>query len=114
MHETARMAASCMAPLLRLRFSHTFVGSTSHCSSMGIWMPNRKLIRKVKRRRRNKHHIRTDVSEADLLLAERKQKRRADRPRALSVHDVHVADQVFQWRNRDENIADGIRHLRPP
>ncbi len=34
-----------------------------------------------------------------------------DRPTTLPLRDIHVADKVFQWRNRAENIARSIGQL---
>jgi ParB-like nuclease family protein len=63
-------------------------------------------------RKRRLRAIRSNVSEVDLLGIEKKQKRRADRPQALALADINVADKVFQWRNRDENLAQSAHHLK--
>ena len=42
----------------------------------------------------------------------RTEKRREDRPLTLRFKDIHVADQVFQWRIREDNLAADIAHIR--
>ena len=64
-----------------------------------------------KRERTNKQAIAYSVTEADLLSIEQKEQRRIDRPPTLPLRDIHLADQVFQWRNRQENIVRSIEHL---
>jgi len=63
------------------------------------------------RRRRRLRVISSNLTEADLLKIEKAGKRRADRPSTLSLREIHVADKVFQWRNRGDNIAESINHL---
>jgi hypothetical protein len=63
------------------------------------------------KRRVSKRPITSEVSETDLLCIEREQKRRKDRPVTLPLRDIHVADQVFQWRNRAENLVRSMGHL---
>ena len=65
----------------------------------------------MKQKTRRPKRANSDVSEADLLKIERTKARRMDRPRTLPLSEVHVADKVFQWRNRNENIAPSMRHL---
>lgn len=38
--------------------------------------------------------------------------RRRDRPRTLKFKKLNVADKVFQWRQRNENLAADINHIR--
>jgi ParB-like chromosome segregation protein Spo0J len=54
----------------------------------------------------------SNVTEADLLEIEKSQKRRSDRPSALTLKEINLADKVFQWRNLNENIAASTDHLR--
>lgn len=54
--------------------------------------------------------VTSNVSEGDLLRIEKTKDRRMDRPKLLPLSDIHVADEVFQWRNRNRNIAPSIRH----
>jgi|SRR5262245_22150810 len=64
------------------------------------------------RRGQQRRAITTKLTEADLLNIERTQKRRSDRPAALTLREIHVADKVFQWRNREENIAQSVNHRK--
>jgi hypothetical protein len=48
----------------------------------------------------------------DLVERERNETRRLDRPRALTFRNIHVADKVFQWRIREDNLAADIAHIR--
>jgi ParB-like chromosome segregation protein Spo0J len=35
-----------------------------------------------------------------------------ERPRGLTFRNIHVADKVFQWRIREDNLAADITHIR--
>jgi hypothetical protein len=54
----------------------------------------------------------TSVDAEQLEKRARTEKRREDRPRTLRFKDIHVADQVFQWRIRDDNLAADIAHIK--
>ena len=54
----------------------------------------------------------TSVDVEQLAKRARTEKRREDRPLTLRFKDIHVADQVFQWRIREDNLAADIAHIR--
>lgn len=62
--------------------------------------------------RRLKRLRTSNVTKEDLLAIEASKKRRADRPKALALNEIHLADKVFQWRNLNENIAASVDHLK--
>ena len=59
-----------------------------------------------------KARISSGVEVKDLVERARTEKRRLDRPRALTFRNIHVADRVFQWRIREDNLAADIAHIR--
>jgi hypothetical protein len=62
-------------------------------------------------KRRRRSQAGSSITEADLLQIEKTEKRRADRPKGLSLGRIHLAENVFQWRNRNENIVQSDSHL---
>jgi ParB-like nuclease family protein len=54
----------------------------------------------------------TSITAEQLAKSARTEIRREDRPRTLRFKDIYVADQVFQWRIRDDNLAADIAHIR--
>jgi len=61
-------------------------------------------------KRRRRSQAGSSITEADLLQIEKTEKRRADRPKGLSLGRIHLAENVFQWRNRNENIVQSDSH----
>lgn len=59
-----------------------------------------------------KARISSSLEVKDLVERARTEKRRTDRPRALTFRNIHVADRVFQWRIREDNLAADIAHIR--
>ena len=59
-----------------------------------------------------KARISSGVEVKDLVERARTETRRTDRPRALTFRNIHVADRVFQWRIREDNLAADIAHIR--
>lgn len=54
--------------------------------------------------------IRSKTTLQDLLQVEATKPRKTDRPDALPPRSFKVADQVFQWRLREENLRDDEKH----
>lgn len=63
-------------------------------------MTTRELIRKT-----------ADVRERTLKHLEDNEERRQDRPTELSLGDIHVANEVFQWRLPDEDMLEDNRFV---
>ena len=59
-----------------------------------------------------KARISSGVELKDLVGRARTEKSRLDRPRALTFRNIHVADKVFQWRIREDNLAADVAHIR--
>jgi len=63
------------------------------------------------RKKTRRRTISSAITEADLLKIEKTEKRRMDRPKGLPLRGIHLAENVFQWRNRNENIVQSENHL---
>jgi hypothetical protein len=54
----------------------------------------------------------SEITLEELLAAEQTQQRITQRPQQLRMQLINVADQVFQWRQLDLNLAEDERHSR--
>lgn len=54
--------------------------------------------------------IKSDITLRQLLEAEASQERLSRRPLQISTRHIRVADQVFQWRQSEWNVAEDQRH----
>jgi ParB-like chromosome segregation protein Spo0J len=57
-------------------------------------------------------HDQSSVTKDDLLEIERNQPRTSDLPTHLPLSDFRIADQVFQWRKFDDELAAEERHVK--
>jgi hypothetical protein len=62
---------------------------------------SKKLVRKV-----------SNVSDAILERSEKSERRREDTPTQLALSDIHVANNVFQWRLPDEDMLADERFVQ--
>lgn len=56
--------------------------------------------------------IKSEITLDDLKAIEAAEPRTEDRPRALRLQDIHVADQVFQPRQTNYNVAASTDHVK--
>jgi hypothetical protein len=61
---------------------------------------SRELVRKI-----------SDVSDVTLERLEKNEPRREDTPSQLALSDIHVANEVFQWRLPDEDVLTDRRFV---